>query len=209
LWITALINAANFMDNMDGLTAGLSAIASGFFLIIALTQGMTLVSLLAAAILGSAVGFLVYNFNPASTFMGDMGALVLGFVLAVLGIKLEFGTHPVNVMWLVPVLVLALPIFDIILVVCTRIVEGRPISQAGKDHTSHRLLSLGFNQRQTLFLLYGMCLLFGLIGLLISAAPPEIGWRIGFVALLLIAGLYAAMVFIRERFQKNPPVVIG
>ncbi|MBI1257584.1 MAG: undecaprenyl/decaprenyl-phosphate alpha-N-acetylglucosaminyl 1-phosphate transferase, partial [Chloroflexi bacterium] len=82
LWVVALTNAVNFLDNMDGLAAGLSAIAAGFFTIIAFNQGLTLVSSLAAALAGSAVGFLIYNFSPASSFMGDMGALVLGFVLA-------------------------------------------------------------------------------------------------------------------------------
>src|SRR5438552_2872291 len=127
---------------MDGLTAGFTAIAAGYFVVIAFSQGLTLVTSLAAALAGSAVGFLIYNFNPASVFMGDMGALVLGFILAVLGIKLKFGTQPLNVTWMVPILVLALPLFDILLVVITRIMEGRSPAQAGKDHTSHRLISI-------------------------------------------------------------------
>jgi UDP-GlcNAc:undecaprenyl-phosphate/decaprenyl-phosphate GlcNAc-1-phosphate transferase len=123
LWVLTLTNATNFMDNMDGLTAGFTAIAAGFFVLIAFTQGLTLVSSLAAALMGSAVGFLIYNFNPSSIFMGDMGALVLGFVLAVLGIKLKF-TQPPNITWMVPLLVLALPLFDITLVVITRLFAG-------------------------------------------------------------------------------------
>src|SRR6185503_3159593 len=99
-------------------------------------QGLTLVTSLAAALLGSAVGFLIYNFSPSSIFMGDMGALVLGFILAVLAIKIKFGTQPLNVTWMVPLLVLALPLFDIALVVITRLMEGRSPAQAGKDHTS-------------------------------------------------------------------------
>lgn len=130
LWVVTITNAVNFLDNMDGLAAGLTAIASAFFMVIALSQGLVLVSSLAAALAGSAVGFLVYNFNPSSTFMGDMGALVLGFVLAVLGIKLEFGMQPLSVTWIVPVLVLALPVFDINLVVFTRILEGRSPGEA-------------------------------------------------------------------------------
>ncbi|MEP6986162.1 MAG: MraY family glycosyltransferase, partial [Chloroflexota bacterium] len=125
LWVLTVTNAANFMDNMDGLTAGFTAIAAGYFVVIAFSQGLTLVTSLAAALAGSAVGFLIYNFNPASVFMGDMGALVLGFILAVLGIKLKFGTQPLNVTWMIPILVLALPLFDITLVVITRLMEGR------------------------------------------------------------------------------------
>jgi len=201
LWVLTITNAANFMDNMDGLTAGLAAIAAAFFVLIAFSQGLTLVSSLAAALLGSAVGFLVYNFNPASTFMGDMGALTLGFVLAVLGIKLESEDAPLKASWIVPLLVLALLLFDIHLVVITRLLEGRSPGQAGKDHTSHRLMSMGFSQRQTLFILYGACILFGALGLLVSASPPQIALRIGIVALILFLILFALMMWVRRRFQ--------
>ncbi len=201
LWIVTLTNAVNFLDNMDGLTAGLSAIAGAFFMGIAFTEGLTLVSSLAAAVLGSAVGFLVYNFNPASTFMGDMGALVLGFVLAVLGIKLEFADQPFSVTWMVPLLVLALPLFDICLVVVTRLSEGRSPGQAGKDHTSHRLMSLGLSQRKTLIVLYASCLFFGTLGWLVSAAPTPIAFAIGIFGLALLALLFVLMFVIRRRYQ--------
>lgn len=201
LWVVALTNAANFMDNMDGLTAGLSAVAAFFFLVIAITQGLSLVSSLAAALLGSALGFLVYNFNPSSTFMGDMGALPLGFILGVLALKIQFE-QPFSVYWLGPVLVLALPLFDITLVVVTRLLEGRSPAQAGKDHTSHRLMSLGFSQRQTLFLLGLACVLFGALGFLVSATPPDIALKLGAFGLLLLAALFALMMWVRRRFQQ-------
>ncbi len=203
LWVLAVTNAANFMDNMDGLTAGFSAICSAFFMLIALTQGLTLVSSLAAALLGSAVGFLIYNFNPSSIFMGDMGALVLGFILAVLGIKLKFGTQPLGVTWMVPLLVLALPLFDICLVVFTRLLEGRSPAQAGKDHTSHRLMSLGLSQRQTLFILYSACAYFGMMGLVVSAAPPDVALGIGLANFALLAILFLVMMLIRRKFQLS------
>ena len=201
LWVVALTNAANFMDNMDGLTAGFSAVAAFFFLVIAITQGLSLVSSLAAALLGSALGFLVYNFNPSSTFMGDMGALPLGFILGVLALKIQFE-QPFSVYWLGPVLVLALPLFDITLVVVTRLLEGRSPAQAGKDHTSHRLMSLGFSQRQTLFLLGLACVLFGALGFLVSATPPDIALKLGAFGLLLLAALFALMMWVRRRFQQ-------
>lgn len=198
-WIMAITNAVNFLDNMDGLSAGLSAIAALFFLLIALTQSLTLVSLLAAALLGSAVGFLIYNFAPSSTFMGDMGALMLGFVLAVLGVKIDLVLPPLSATWAVPLLVLALPAFDINLVIFTRLSEGRSPGEAGKDHTSHRLLALGLSQRQTLFVLYSACALFGGAGLALTAMPPAWGWP--FVALMaaLVALLYTVMIRIRRR----------
>ncbi len=201
LWVVTLTNAANFMDNMDGLTAGLSAAAAGFFMVIAFMQGLTLVSSLAAALLGSAVGFLIYNFNPSSVFMGDMGALVLGFVLAVIGIKLKFEAQPPDITWMVPILVLALPLFDICLVVITRLLEGRSPGQAGKDHTSHRLLSIGFSQRGVIFILYGACILFGTLGLLVSVAPPEIALRLGVAGLSLLVFLFALMMWVRRKYQ--------
>jgi UDP-GlcNAc:undecaprenyl-phosphate/decaprenyl-phosphate GlcNAc-1-phosphate transferase len=211
LWVVTILNATNFQDNMDGLTAGFSAVAAAFFMVIAFTQGLTLVSSLAAAMLGSAVGFLIYNFNPSSIFMGDMGALVLGFVLSVLGIKLQFGEQPPGITWMVPILVLALPIFDIFLVVVTRLLEGRSPGQAGKDHTSHRLLSMGFSQRQTLFILYSFCALFGLLGLVVSAAPPDIALWVGAAGLGLMGVLFVLMMWIRRKYQLSgqPSAISG
>jgi len=202
LWVVTIINATNFMDNMDGLTAGFSAVSAGFIMVIAFMQGLTLVSSLAAALMGSAIGFLIYNFNPSSIFMGDMGALVLGFILAVLGIKLKFNSPP-NATWMVPILALALPLFDISLVVVTRLLEGRSPAQAGKDHTSHRLMSIGFSQRQTIFILYGACFLFGTLGLLVSAAPLDIAFRLGVAGLTIMGTLFVVMMWVRWRYQKG------
>jgi len=207
IWVVALTNATNFLDNMDGLTAGLSAIGAGWFLLIAITQGQILVSMLAAAILGSAVGFLAYNFAPSSTFMGDMGALPLGFLLATLAIKLNFGSQPLNVTWMIPPLVIALPIFDINLVVWTRLREGRSPTEGGRDHTSHRLQAIGFNARQTLFILYGMCLLFGGVGFLVSIVPSIYGFAIGAFSLTVLVLLWLGMWWIRAKYQK--PTAIG
>jgi UDP-GlcNAc:undecaprenyl-phosphate GlcNAc-1-phosphate transferase len=202
LWVLTITNALNFLDNMDGLAAGVAGIAAGYFVIIGFSEQLTLVSSLAAALLGSAVGFLVYNFNPSSTFMGDMGALVLGFVLAVLGIKLKFGTQQADITWMIPLLVLALPLFDISLVTVTRLLEGRSPGQAGKDYTAHRLMSIGFRQRQTLFILYGACIIFGFIGLLVSAAHRELALRMGIAALVFLGVLFVVMMLVRRRFQK-------
>lgn len=203
-WIAAITNATNFLDNMDGLTAGLSAIAGFFFMFLGILEELTLVSGLAAAVFGSALGFLSYNFNPASSFMGDMGALMLGFALAVLGIKLEFGTQPVSVTWVIPVLVLALPAFDINLVIITRLLEGRSPGQAGKDHTSHRLVSAGFSPRAALFTLYGTCIYFGTMAVIISRASTTLAWWIGVANIILLALLFALMMWIRRKYQLNP-----
>lgn len=202
-WVFAITNATNYLDNMDGQSAGMTAIAAFFFMVIALTQGLSLVSLLAAAVLGSALGFLVYNYNPSSTFMGDMGALPLGFILAVLAIKLEFD-RPFSVEWLIPVFILALPVFDVNLVTWTRIFEGRSPAQAGKDHTSHRLMSMGFHQRGTLSIIYGACVLFGALALLVSISPHDVALRLSAFGVLLLVLLFGVMIRVRQRYQKAP-----
>ncbi len=198
-WIVGLINAINFMDNMDGLAAGTSAIAAGFIFVLAASQGQEMVSTLAAALCGSAIGFLIYNFNPASTFMGDTGSLVLGFVLAVLAIKMRFPVHPREITWIIPILVLGLPIFDTTLVFVTRIAEGRSPFQGGKDHTSHRLTLLGLNHRRAVLALYVACFVLGGAALLVLALPlPEAElFSVGVGVLALAA--FGAMVAIRSR----------
>ena len=201
-WIVALINALNWIDNMDGLAAGAAAIAAGFFLFMAVTQGQILVSMLAAAIFGSAIGFLTYNFNPSSTFMGDMGAYTLGFVLAILAIKLKFAEQSLNVTWMVPVLVLALPIIDINLAIFTRLIERRPLMLGGKDHVSHRLLSMGFSQRQALLVLYVFSLIFGGIAVAVSQIPERQAMQVGTLALALLALVFVALVIVRARYQS-------
>lgn len=198
-WIVALINAVNWIDNMDGLAAGTAAITAGFFLLLALTQGQILVSMLAAAIFGSAVGFLIYNFNPSSTFMGDMGAYTLGFVLALLAIKLKFAAQPLNVTWMVPVFVLALPIMDINLALVTRVLERRPLMLAATDHVSHRIMRLGASQRQTLALLYLFSILSGTVAVAVSQAEVGLALAIGGVFLFVLGGIFCMLVLARRR----------
>lgn len=197
-WIMAITNAVNFQDNMDGLAAGSSVITAFFFLLIALSQGLVLVSLLSAAVLGSALGFLIYNFAPSSTFMGDMGALTLGFVLSIVAIKLDMVQGTPNPQWLVPVLALWLPAFDINLVVFTRLAEGRSPGEGGRDHTSHRLMSLGFSHRSVLFILYLFCFFFGAAALALSA---QASWPLAIVLVVLIALLYLVAAKIRINYQ--------
>lgn len=202
-WIVAIINAVNWIDNMDGLAAGTSAIISGFFLFISVTQGQILVSMLAAAIFGSAVGFLTYNFNPSSTFMGDMGAYTLGFVLAILAIKLQFESQPLGVTWMIPIFVLALPVIDINLAIFTRVLEGRSPMQAGKDHISHRVMSMGFSQRQTLLILYSFSILFGIIAVIVSYVPPQLALSIGVFSLIMMVVIFILLMIVRRRYQTN------
>jgi UDP-GlcNAc:undecaprenyl-phosphate/decaprenyl-phosphate GlcNAc-1-phosphate transferase len=165
LWVIGLTNALNLLDNMDGLSAGATSIAGAFFFLLAVLNGQILVALLAAALVGSCLGFLIYNYNPASIFMGDTGSLSLGFILSVLGVKLQIHNAQ-HLSFIIAALVLSVPIFDTGFVVWRRISEGRRITQGGKDHTSHRLVLLGFNQKQAVWALYGASFLAGMAALI-------------------------------------------
>jgi UDP-GlcNAc:undecaprenyl-phosphate GlcNAc-1-phosphate transferase len=186
LWIVGITNALNLLDNMDGLSGGVGAVAAAYFLLLAGLNGQYLVASLAAALLGVCIGFLVYNFNPASIFMGDAGSMFLGFVLAAVGIKLRFPNHPNVITWMIPVVVLGLPIFDTTLIVVSRLRRGiNPLTNPGKDHVSHRLVSLGLSQRRAVILLYGVCCGLGLVGLLIMHAGLVPAYALGIAAFLI------------------------
>jgi UDP-GlcNAc:undecaprenyl-phosphate GlcNAc-1-phosphate transferase len=205
IWIVGIINAINFLDNMDGLAAGVSAISALFIFVLAFSQEQELVSRLAAALCGSAIGFLIYNFNPASTFMGDMGSLVLGFVLAVIGIKLRF-TQPFQttaVSWMIPILVLGLPIFDTTLVVFTRLREGRSPFEGGKDHTSHRLVAMGLSHRLAVINLYGTCILLGIAAIIVSQAPPRLAMIVGIGVAAIAVGTFIILEVVRFQQQRH------
>lgn len=186
LWMLGITNALNLLDNMDGLSGGVGAVAAAFFLLLAALNGQYLVASLSAALLGVCVGFLVYNFNPASIFMGDAGSMFLGFVLAAVGIKLRFPNHPNVITWMIPVVVLGLPIFDTTLIVVSRLRRGiNPLTNPGKDHVSHRLVSLGLSQRQAVILLYGVCCALGLVGLLIMHTSLLPAYALGIAAFVI------------------------
>ena len=148
VWLVGISNAINFLDNMDGLSAGISAVSSAFILLIAALNDQYLVGGLAAATLGSCLGFLRYNFKPAKIFMGDAGSLFLGFLLAILALQLRFPENRETVTWMVPIFLLSIPIFDTSLVLFSRIRRGVSPMTAGKDHASHRLVRLGLSQRE-------------------------------------------------------------
>jgi UDP-GlcNAc:undecaprenyl-phosphate GlcNAc-1-phosphate transferase len=186
LWTVGITNALNLLDNMDGLSGGVSAIAATFFLLLAASSGQYLVGILAAALLGACIGFLVYNVNPASIFMGDTGSLFLGFMMASVGIKLRFPDNVHFVTWMVPVLVLGLPIFDTTLVSLSRLRRGKnPLTTAGKDHLSHRLVKMGFSQREAVLVLYLVCGALGVMAMYLTQASIVEGYVVGGAILLL------------------------
>lgn len=171
LWVVGITNAMNLLDNMDGLSAGVTTVAAAFFLLLAAISGQALVGPLAAALVGACIGFLRYNLNPATIFMGDTGSLFLGFLLAAIGIKLRFPPNVPWVTWLVPVCVLGMPILDTSLVFCSRLRRGKnPLTTPGKDHVSHRLVALGLTRRESVLICYligGFC---GMVAVYVSQA---------------------------------------
>ncbi len=165
--LVALTNAFNLLDNMDGLSAGIACIASFFLVLISLTLQNGAVALCGAILCGATLGFLFYNFNPATIFMGDSGSMFLGFTLAALTMKgnWEQATN-LLLMVLTPLLVLAVPIFDTTFVTLVRWMNGRSIAQGGRDHTSHRLVAFGLSERKAVLLFYLISIICGFIALL-------------------------------------------
>lgn len=189
LWVVGITNAMNLLDNMDGLCGGIGAIASAFFLLMAAMSGQYLVGALAAALLGACIGFLVYNVNPASIFMGDAGSLFLGFTLAAAGIKLRFPGNVVFVTWMVPVMVLGLPIFDTTLVVVSRLRRGlNPLTHPGTDHVSHRLVRGGMTRREAVLTLYLVCCALGVLAMYVTQASMVESYVVG--GAVFVAGLW-------------------
>ncbi|HHP7239286.1 glycosyltransferase family 4 protein, partial [Longibacter sp.] len=167
IWVVGITNAINLLDNMDGLSAGVAGIAAGVMVVYAAMADSTLAVAVGTPVVGAAFGFLVYNFKPARIFMGDCGSLFLGYIVAALGLIIQtesVSAGPVAVS-LVPLAVLAVPIFDTTLVTFVRKLSGRPISQGGRDHSSHRLVFLGLSERHAVLMLYGLSLLSGVAAL--------------------------------------------
>lgn len=183
LWVVGLMNAVNLIDNMDGLAGGIVAVAGIGLALSALPENPD-AAIVAGAAAGAALGFLVHNFPPARVFMGDAGSLVCGYLLAAAALlHTATGAANVGLAVLAPLALLALPIFDTALVTASRRLGGRPISQGGKDHTSHRLAALGLSDRGVVVLLYGVAAMLALVALL---AESFVGLLFPLFALSLI-----------------------
>jgi UDP-GlcNAc:undecaprenyl-phosphate GlcNAc-1-phosphate transferase len=189
IWLVGITNAFNLLDNMDGLAAGIAAITAailGYFFWRDSNSGMLLIVL---ALAGSILGFLRYNFPPASIFMGDSGSQFLGFTLALLAIARQPEASGVLAVVAVPTLIFLLPIVDTTLVTLTRILRGESPAKGGRDHTSHRLIAFGLTERQAVLFLYGIALLAGVASILIEA----IGYWLSLVLLPLMVILLALL----------------
>jgi UDP-GlcNAc:undecaprenyl-phosphate GlcNAc-1-phosphate transferase len=202
LWVVGITASFSILDHMDGLCAGIAAVASAFFIISASLNGQTMVRTLGAAALGAALGFLRWNFNPAKIFMGDGGAMFLGFLMATLGLKIrpEGAQFPAD--WLVPVLILGVPIFDTTLVSISRARRGLlPFTSPGKDHTAHRLSNLGLGHRGAVLILYCLAVLFGIPALVLPRLSPRTGYAL--VLVLAICGSLAVFFLEAAPYERQ------
>lgn len=198
VWVVGITNALNLLDNMDGLSAGIAAIAAGYFALICAFTGQYLVGTLAVALMAACIGFLVYNWNPATIFMGDSGSLFIGFVLAALGIKVRFPQNVPFITWMVPLLVLLVPLFDTSLVTVSRLRRGlNPLTTPGKDHSSHRLTYAGLTRREAVLVLYIVGFVGGMLALYVMCATRIESLVMG--SLVALATLYAIW-----RFERPP-----
>ena len=191
-WFVALTNAFNLLDGLDGVAAGVGAIASFFLGLTFVQQGHWLHATVAWSLTGATLGFLRYNFHPASIFMGDAGSLFIGAILAglVVSSPSASSTRLVSVLF-VPLAIVVVPLIDTTLVTVTRLLAGRPISQGGLDHSTYRLIALGLSQRQVAILLCGFAALGSLVAMFLTRLDRGLGILIG-TAFLVTMSLLAA-----------------
>ena len=169
IWIVAITNAVNFIDGLDGLACGVSCISSINMLVIALLVSNEEVSILMAALTGACLGFVPYNFNPAKIFMGDTGSTFLGFMLATVSIQGLFKAYAA-ISFIVPFLLLGLPIFDICFAVIRRVASGHSPMEADRGHFHHRLIDMGFSQKQSVAIAYVLTGILGLAAVLLTVS---------------------------------------
>jgi UDP-GlcNAc:undecaprenyl-phosphate GlcNAc-1-phosphate transferase len=196
-WLIGITNAINLLDNMDGLSAGIAAIASVFLALSFLASFQPTEALALAIFAAALIGFLVYNSNPATIFMGDCGSMFIGFFLAstsLMSAAQGGRSRSFLPVLAVPILILFIPIFDTILVTVLRKLSGRSVRVGGRDHASHRLVALGMSERHAVWMLYGFAGLSGLLALLVREANFDVALAAigGFTVLLTLLGVYLA-----------------
>ena len=198
-WVIGITNSINLLDNMDGLAAGITAIITLFSSLLCFISSDYSTAILSLILFGSTIGFVKYNFNPAKIFMGDAGSLFLGFSLSFLSLSIQKNTHSSSILitLILPLTLMAIPIFDTTLVTVKRIISGRRIDQGGKDHTSHRLVALGFSEKKAVIILYAITVIWSMVALLFYKIN-NLSFIIPLVSLLLIIlsffGLFLAYV---------------
>jgi len=199
LWIVGIINAFNLLDNMDGLSAGVALLVAAMFLAVAVQTGQLFIGAFLAVLIGAVGGFLIFNFPPASIFMGDCGATLIGFLVAALTVRFTFYRTSHSLLPVaVPLLILAVPLFDTASVVIIRLRSGRPWYVADRNHFSHRLVRLGMTQRRAVLTIYLVTLAAGLGATLLYHTNV-----IGSLTALVQAAIVIAIIVLLERPGKQ------
>ncbi len=205
-WLIGITNAVNLLDNMDGLAPGIALIASSFLAISFINTNLTTEALMLMIFAGVLLGFLVYNSNPASIFMGDSGSMFVGFFLASSALMNLTGGRSRSLVPIlaVPILILFIPIFDTTFVTILRKFSGRAASRGGRDHTSHRLVALGMSERSAVWMLYGFAALAGVLALLVQSVKLDVSLAAiaGFTVLLTLLGVYLAGVKVYDENEE-------
>lgn len=174
VWLVGITNTINLIDGLDGLASGVASIAATTLLFTASKMGYDFIVLQCAIIAGASLGFLPFNFNPAKIFMGDTGAMLLGYMLAVTSV-LGMVKSVTVVALAVPIFALGLPIFDTAFAIIRRFINKKPIMQADKEHLHHRLMKHGLNQRQTVLVMYFISMMLGIVAVAIADTEPLTG----------------------------------
>ena len=200
LWIVAITNSVNLIDGLDGLANGVSAISATTMLVIALVGGQSQVAIVLAALVGACVGFMPYNMNPAKMFMGDTGATFLGYILATMSIQGLFKYYAV-ISFVVPFLILGLPIFDTAFAFIRRIAHGQTPMHADRSHIHHRLIDMGLNQKQAVATLYVISAILGLSAVVLTTGGEQKAMLL-FLTLCIVAVVAARVVFPKEVTQE-------
>ena len=208
VWVVGITASFSILEHMDGLCAGVAAMASVFFAMLAYLNGQTLVSVLAAAVLGAAAGFLRWNFKPAKIFMGDGGAMFLGFLMATLSLKLRLEHASHFSAWIVPILVLGATILDTTLVTISRSRRGLiPFATPGKDHVAHRLANLGLGQRGAVLTMYLIGAISGSLAILVSYLTAK---QSILVAILVALTSLIGVAFLEKApYERQPKKVVS
>ncbi len=206
-WLIGITNAVNLLDNMDGLAAGIAGIAAVSLAFGFAVNGQPEELLFVTAFIGALLGFLVFNFNPASIFMGDCGSMFVGFLLSSLVLLSDSGGRSRGIFSImaVPVLILFVPIFDTTLVTVLRKMWGRKASQGGRDHTSHRLVALGLSERNAVLMIYGFAICAGALSLLVQRLQVTLSLAMiaVFTIVLTIIGVYLSKVKVYEKNEEE------
>jgi len=202
VWIVALTNAVNFIDGLDGLAVGVSAISTGSLLVIALMVAEFNIAIILAALLGACLGFIPYNRNPAKIFMGDTGSTFLGYILACLSVQGLFKLYAV-ISFAVPFLILGVPIFDICFAIGRRLLHGQNPMHADRGHVHHRLIDMGFNQKQSVAIIYMLTAILGLSAAVLTSSG-EMRALILIGSILLVGGIGFHVIFGKGIHRHHP-----